>query len=207
MHNHFRALIGFAFALLLAVPSPIGPAWAEASPDTVIRSFYDTLASTMKQGKVLGFTGRYSAMAPAVETAFDLPTMARLSVGPQWSKLGPDQQRRLIDSFSRFSITNYAAQFADFNGQRFDVGKTDPQNDGDVIVESMLVPNDGDAVSLNYRMRRSGENWKIIDVYLNGTISQLASRRSEYTAVLDKDGLDSLIAAIDAKSKALANNP
>jgi phospholipid transport system substrate-binding protein len=206
MHSFLKA--GFGAVLIIGcLALNMADTFGETPPDGVIKSFYDTLTSTMKQGKILGFSGRYSAMAPAVDMAFDLPTMARLSVGPQWSSLSPEQQKRLIDSFSRFSVTNYAAQFVDFAGERFNVGKTEPQGDGDVIVDSILVPSNGDAVSLNYRLRKNGDNWKIIDIYLNGTISQLASRRSEYTAVLSKDGLDALVSAIDAKSNALAGKP
>ena len=65
----------------------------------------------------------------------------------------------------------------------------------------MVTPNEA-PIAINYRMRPDGDGWRIIDVYLNGTVSELALRRSEYAAVLQRDGFDRLVASIDEKIKA-----
>jgi phospholipid transport system substrate-binding protein len=59
-------------------------------------------------------------------------------------------------------------------------------------------------VELNYRLRKTGADWKIIDVFLSGTISQLANYRSEFAATLREKGADGLIALINDKVAALA---
>jgi len=73
----------------------------------------------------------------------------------------------------------------------------------DLIVHSKLIPAHGAPVTLNYRMRGSGNDWKVVDVYLEGTISQLAVRRSEFTAILHSEGPDKLLATLQDQSDRL----
>ncbi len=61
-----------------------------------------------------------------------------------------------------------------------------------------MVPS-GDPVQLAYLMSRNGTRWQIVDVFANGTISQLAVLRSEFTAVLKRDGVPGLIATLSRK--------
>jgi phospholipid transport system substrate-binding protein len=52
-------------------------------------------------------------------------------------------------------------------------------------------------------MRRSGEVWLISDIYLDGAISEVATRRSEFAAILKNEGVDGLIAALNRKADVL----
>jgi phospholipid transport system substrate-binding protein len=68
-----------------------------------------------------------------------------------------------------------------------------------MLVRSRLVEPDGEAIQLNYRLRPVDGKWKIIDVYLNGTVSELALRRSEYSSLIQREGFDSLLVALNQK--------
>ena len=68
---------------------------AADSPNAVIQHFYDALLATMKEAKHLSFDQRYQRLAPVITATFDLGLTSRLSVGPGWTQLTPDQQRRL----------------------------------------------------------------------------------------------------------------
>ncbi len=192
-------------AASLAAPVASLAAGPDASPAAPVQSFYDTLLQAMKGGATLGFKGRYDRRAPAIRRSFDLPLMTRLTTGLDWQKLSADEQQKLIAAFSDFSIANYASQFDDYSGERFDVDpnpiKTD---DGDVIVKTKLVQVKDEPVQLDYLMRQEPDGWKIIDVYLSGTISQLAARRSEFSAVLRRDGAAGLINLLHQKTAQLA---
>jgi phospholipid transport system substrate-binding protein len=60
-------------------------------------------------------------------------------------------------------------------------------------------------VNINYLMRQNNGGWQIADVYLNGTISELATRRSEFSAILHAQGINGLIEALNSKAAALAS--
>jgi len=192
-----------------AVVALLPPLTAHAADDgavATVSAFYDTLMHAMKDGKQLGFTGRRDLLAPAVTRAFDLPLMTRITIGPQWASLTADEQQKLVRAFSDYSIATYANRFDDYSGEKFDVvPKATTSTSGDVIVRSKLVPGNGDPVELDYLMRQASGVWKIVDVYLSGTISQLAAQRSEFTSVLRKGGAAALIQSLRDKVAQLAS--
>ena len=184
---------------LLPVSMSCAASPAGSAVDT-IKSFYDTLLSVMQQAKALGLKGRYEKLAPAIHKAFNLPLMTRLSVGPDWQKIGPDDQKKLTDAFSDLSISTYAARFDGYSGEHFDVDPNPTPTSGGVIVNSKLVQKSGEPVQLNYLMREGEGGWQILDVFLKGTISELATRRSEFSTVLRRDGAQALVQLIENRA-------
>lgn len=190
-----------AFALfVLRIP---GATATETDPAAKqIQTFYAALEDSMKHGHALGMRGRYQAMAPAVDTAFDIPTMIRFIVGANWSTMTDADHRSLIDAFRRMTIASYANNFEDFHGERFDVDANVQNRDSDRFVETTLTPPDNKPVPLIYRMRETNGTWKIIDVMLNGYVSELAMRRSDFASTIASGGA----AALAKKLNMLADN-
>jgi phospholipid transport system substrate-binding protein len=168
------------------------------SPQDTIRSFYATLLATMKQGPALGESGRYAVLAPVVPQVFDVPFMTRLAVGPDWAGLTPSQRREVTAAFGRYVAATYADRFDSYSGEQLQVGGEQPFAGG-YIVRTKIVKPAGDPVTINYLMREDGGAWQIADVYLDGTISQLATQRSEFHSILRRKGVDGLIAALNQK--------
>ena len=173
---------------------------ASAPAAATISAFYDTLIEVMKQAKTLGFKGRYEKLDPAMRRAYNLPLMTRLSVGPDWQKLSPEQQSALTAAFSDFSISTYASRFNGYSGERFEVNPEPVSTAGGVIVSTKLIESDGNVVELNYLLREGEGGWQIIDVFLKGTVSELATRRSEFSAVLRRDGAGALLQLIQQRT-------
>lgn len=168
-----------------------------------IRAFYDALLSVMKQAQQLGVRGRYDKLDAPVRAAFDLPLMTRIAVGPAWTSMAGDEQTALVDAFTRMTIATYASRFDGYSGERFDVeAQSEPRASGR-IVHSKLLPASGEAVVLNYLLRDSGAGWKIVDVYLTGTISELATRRAEFATILKTGGARALIDSLQQKTAAM----
>jgi phospholipid transport system substrate-binding protein len=179
---------------------PISASRAEAPAVDTIKGFYDTLLSVMQQAKALGLKGRYEKLDPAIRKAFNLPLMTRLSVGPDWVKLSPDEQKSITVAFSDFSVSTYAARFDGYSGEHFDVDPNPTQTTGGVIVNTKLVQTNGEDVQLNYLMRDGESGWQILDVFLKGTVSELATRRSEFSTVLRRDGAEALLRLIQSRA-------
>ena len=128
--------------------------------------------------------------------------MARLSVGPSWSGLSEAQRQQVTESFGRYISAIYADRFDSYAGQKLQVTGEQPAAAG-VMVKSQIVKANGEPVNVDYMMRRNGDNWLIADIYLDGAISELATRRSEFSAILRNDGIDGLIAALNRKADLL----
>ena len=168
-----------------------------------ISGFYEVLLETMKSAQRLPVKARYARLEPAVHATFDLSAMTRIAVGPAWTTLTADEQRDLIQQFSRLTVANYANRFDGFSGERFVVDAVVETRGQNRVVHSQLVLTKGDPVVLNYLMHDVGQGWKVIDVYLSGTISELATRRSEFGAILRSGGAAALIVSLRDRADAL----
>ena len=192
----------WAFALVVVVLASVPARAADPAADR-IQSFYTSLLDTMKRGPQLGMQGRYHALEPAVDAAFDIPAMIQFIVGPGWSGTNDGDKNNLIAAFRRMTIANYAANFTSFDGEQFNVDPQVQQRGPDRLVQTTLVPRGQKPVPLVYRMRESSGNWKIIDVFLNGYVSELAMRRSDFAATLAKGGAAALVAKMNQISDGL----
>jgi phospholipid transport system substrate-binding protein len=191
-------LVAGAMAVLVMLPSAPAAA-ASADPAAIqIDGFDGALLGAMKAGKAAGVQGRYRTLAPAVARAFDIPTMIRFAVGPAWSTIPAAQQQGLTDAFERLTVASYAHNFDSFSGERFEVDPNVVTRGPDKVVQTRIFPNGAAPVVISYRMRESGGAWKIIDVFYNGSISQLTTRRADFSATLAQGGATALIAHLNS---------
>ena len=194
-----RRIVGLSLALSLILGVFAGSTAAlAANPQDRVRGFYDTLLTTMKNGPTLGQSGRYARLAPVVDRVFDVRSMTRLAIGPSWATLPLARQQQLIDAFRHYVAATYADRFDSYSGQQLQVTGERPYN-ADVIVQTKIVKSDGDTTTLDYLMHQNQGSWQISDVYLDGTISQLAIQRSEFYSILRREGVDGLVMALNRK--------
>jgi len=186
---------------LTAAPATAN-SFSAAGADTV-RSFYEALLANMRSGPALGARGRYTHIEPVVRRTFDMPFMTRLAVGPEWERLDDAQRQQVSQAFERYISAIYADRFDSYSGERLQVTGEQP-SPGGTLITTEIVKSNGEPVRLNYLMRQNGSAWQIADVYLNGTISELATRRSEFSSIIRAQGIDGLIAMLNNKAESLA---
>lgn len=181
-------------AIMLAAPAV---AQAPSPAVTTIQTFSDALIATMRAGATLGFAGRVTRLTPVIDRSFDLPLSTRLAIGPTWTTMTPADQTALTAAIRRMTIAEYARNFASWNGESISVDTRANLRATDAIVRSTLTRRGGSPVVIAYRLRQSGGSWRIIDVLYNGSISQLATRRSDYARILASGGARALIRHLD----------
>lgn len=177
---------------------------AEPDPASApITAFYAVLLQTMKLAATLPTKARYEKLDPAVRTTFDLPAMTRIAVGPAWTSLPAESQQALVQQFSRMTIATYASRFDGYGGERLEVEPAAEERGANKVVHTRLVQVKGEPVVLNYLMHPTADGWKAIDVYLSGTISELATRRSEFGGLLRSGGAEGLITDLRQRTDTL----
>ena len=180
------------------------PAAAQEDPArTVIQRFQQDLLAVMKEAKNLGVTGRYQRLQPKIEEAFHLPLMIRVATGSFWRKADKEQQSRLVAAFKRLSISTYANRFDGYSGQVFEIVDQRPGPQKTVLVKTRIVSPGDSPARLTYVVKEFKGQWRIVDILLDDDISELAVRRSEYSRLLKKNGVDALIATLNDKADGL----
>jgi phospholipid transport system substrate-binding protein len=180
---------------------------APDAPTRVVDALHENLISVMKDAETLGYDGRFERLEPVINELFDIPFMAEKSIGRHWKTVNEENRTHLLATFERFTVANYAGRFTGYSGQFFETFKEQASKHGTVLVYSQLVSGNGETVQLNYRLRPAGDDgWKIIDVLLNGTVSELALRRSEYSSLIQREGFAALMSALNERIDDLASS-
>ncbi|WP_375382922.1 ABC transporter substrate-binding protein [uncultured Sphingomonas sp.] len=192
-------------AALAAIATPAA-AVAQAVTDPAIvpvQALDAGLLAIMKVGTRAGVSGRAAQIGPVVDRSFDIPLMTRLAVGPGWTGFAPADQTALVAAFRRLTVNTYARNFDAYSGQSFTIApQVDTRIDKlshttDKLVRTSLVDPSGSPIAIAYRLRQSGNGWRIIDVNYK-SISQLTTRRSDFAQVLAQGGAKALVAHLDA---------
>ena len=200
-----RWMCAVSIAAALATGGIFVPAHAQAPDPAVqpVQTLCDALIDVMKNAKALGIKGRHDKLKPVVEQSFDIPDMTKYSVGPSWNTMSPQDQQMLQAAFERYTLANYASNFDGYGGEKFAIEPTvTARVGGDKIVSTKLIGKD-ESHSLAYRMHQVGGAWKILDVYYENSISQLAKQRSDFGATVQSGGAAALEKKINALSDKL----
>ena len=198
-----KGLFSWLASIAAVVVSGSLSSWAQAPSPAVLKieTYYQQLMPTIKQAGRLSVRERDTRFTPVITAIFDLPTMTRLAVGPAWKSFSAEQQAAVRDAFARFIVADYASQIKDYSGESFVVDpQTTPETrGGGEIVKTKLLQPSGRSVSINYLVRRE----RVIDIYLNGTISDLAMRRDEFASIIASGGADVLIKRLRDRTETL----
>ena len=188
-----RLAVFLAALLLLASPANAGPA------SDVIGKLNTVFVDVMQNGKALGYDGRYRKLEPALMEAYDFTEMARVTTGRYWRSFTDDQKKQVVSAFRDLSVATYAARFDGSSGERFNILGEEPAPANNLRVNNQIVPASGEPIRVDYLLRQDGGQWRVIDVYLKSSVSELAVRRDEFAKVLAKSGFDGLISDLNEK--------
>jgi len=187
---------------ILSLGSMLSPARAESPAARRIEGYYQQLMPTLRAAGSLSVRERDRRFTPAITSTFDIATMTRLATGPAWRSFSGAQQAAVRDAFARFLVADYAHQVTDYSGESFVVDpQTSPESHGGgEIVRTKLLQPGGRTVQINYLVRGG----RVIDVYLNGTVSDLATRRDEFASILaGGGGADALVKTLRERTASL----
>jgi phospholipid transport system substrate-binding protein len=197
----FAACAG-SLALALAAPLPVAAQAGDPAAAT-IDTLDAGLLAVMRAGAGAGLQGRIARISPLLDRSFDIPLMTRLSVGPAWNSFSPADQDATVKAFRALTIAQYAKNFDSWGGETFRLDPNVETRGADRLVKTTIAAPGGTPEALAYRLRQSGGQWKVIDIYYRNGISQLATKRSDFAAVVAKGGAPALIGHLNR----LAANP
>jgi phospholipid transport system substrate-binding protein len=179
-------------AAALVAASCLVPAGASAADDPAVQTVRDLYASftvALKDGPG-PLAKRVEAVAPALDKAFDFPTMTRIAVGSKWSGFTPEQQAAVIEAFKRSLTVTYANRLARAAGGKFDVTPKVEERGAQRVVPTRVTASDGDDSEVDFVVN---DGTRIQDVLLNGDVSEIAAQRNALSAPLKSGGADGVV--------------
>ncbi len=189
--------------ILLAALGISEAAHASAAEKPVV-AFQNGLIQVMKDAEKLGVKGRYKALRPLVLDNFNMPFMGALAAGRAWKSATDDQKKRFVAAFERSSVATLATLFDGYSNETFERVGERPGPQGIVFVDTVLHLTDPtDQVQLTYVAKEFSDGWHLIDVIVDGGISELKVRISEYKKTINESGMEGLIKLLENKADEL----
>ncbi len=210
--NLTRSLL-LAGVLALAAPvvsaSVVAPASAQQPAGVVapVSALYAALTTLQGQGSSVPFQQRAERLAPAVDQAFNLPTILQTSIGLRFRSLPDAQKQQLEQVFRQFTIARYVSNFATNSGDTLKVlpnPRPSPYG-GEQIVQTQIVSSSGTVTKLDYVMRQFPQGWQAVDVLVDGHISQVAVQRSDFGSTVSTGDAAPLIESLKRKIRSFSD--
>ena len=133
-----------------------------------------------------------------LDEVFDLETLASLALGPYRQSATPEQLDAYKQAFADYIVVTYEARFDAFTGYSFEVGQARPANNNDVVVRTSVIDPAGQPVLVDFRVRDRDGKLQVIDVSVEG-LSMLKTQRDEFSAVIQRKGIDGLVASLNQR--------
>jgi phospholipid transport system substrate-binding protein len=161
----------------------------------------------MREGEKLDYDGRFKYLQPVIDQTHDIDLIIKTILGTTyWSQLDNDQQDLIVETFRQLSIATYAGRFVQYEGEQFQIIEQRVLPRDQVLVRSQLTKSDGGTVNFDYVLHQVAGGWRIVNILFDG-VSDLAIKRGEYRAILQRDGFQALIEMLKEKIVLTRQNP
>ena len=192
---------GFLLALLFAF---VAPAAAQArGPEQLVQKITEEVLTAIKSDKQLAAGDKEKAMRLAEEKVLpyiDFEEATRLAVGRAWSQANPEQRKKLVSEFRNMLVRTYSNAIEAYHGQTLKVLPSRKQEAKDeATVRAQFIRPGAQPLPLEFQMRKTGQDWKVYDIAVEG-ISLVLTYRSEFDAVVKQEGVDGLIKRLAQKN-------
>lgn len=197
--NFYRITIIFSILCLFSTSG-----WAVDGPldgEEIVVNLHEVLLTAMKSEKSLGYAGRMNIIRNVVSESFNFPLISKVVLGEKWGVLSHEDKQEFVRVMRMLSISTYAHHFSNYSGQKFIIVERKSRNNSLSLSTSLLSDN-GDRTSLKYLLRKNAEGWLIVNVISEG-VSDLALKKAEYSYIIEKDGIKSLLQQLTTKIEAL----
>jgi phospholipid transport system substrate-binding protein len=135
---------------------------------------------------------RESKFRDLLRDDFAMDQIGQFVAGSHWRRMSPAQRDAYQKLFAEWVLKTYSVRLGGYSGERFQVIKSTPAGEKDVIVYTRINKSGGDGFNANWRVRQTGDRYKIIDIYVEG-VSMVITQRSEFDSIFKRHGVDGMI--------------
>jgi phospholipid transport system substrate-binding protein len=180
----------------------VQPVWVAAGvPGDQVRQSTDKLLAILKDPQLKGESKkneRRNKLKEVIYQRFDFTEMAKRSLGSEWRRRSPEEQKEFVKLFTDLLERAYLDQLESYNGEKIQYLK-ETEDDNRAQVDTKVIDNKGREFSVNYRLHNRNGDWKIYDVVIED-ISLINNYRAQFNRVLAKSPYEDLVNRMKGKT-------
>ena len=171
------------------------------APTDQVRQTADQVLALLQDARFKGAdkeSQRRQRLRQIIGNRFDFEEMSKRSLGANWRRVSRDDQQRFVQLFTDFLEKSYADQIESYDGEKIAYGREQLAQD-QAEVDSKIITKKGREVTVNYKLRSAGGDWKVYDVVIEN-VSLVNNYRSQFNRILAKATFNELLKKLEAKS-------
>jgi phospholipid transport system substrate-binding protein len=191
---------------VIAAPAPA----ANEAPDVLVKRISNDVIDTVKADKDIQAGNRNKIMDlvnSKILPYVDADRMTSLAAGRFWRQATPEQQKQLSEEFRTLLVYTYSGALSQIKNEtvEFKPFRADAA-DSEVEVRSQVNMTRGEPITLNYRLNKTAQGWKIYDINVLGAWL-VETYKSTFASEIGKGGIDGLIKKLRERNQQLASKP
>ena len=135
-----------------------------------------------------------------VKNSYDLEKMGKIIIGIDWKQIDTKTQKEFINVFKRFISVNYFRRFNKINELHFEHQTVTNIKDKFKLARVILTA-DNEKFKIDYLLGFKNEKWKIFDVLLDGSISEVATKKSDFKKIIKEEGVSGLVKSLSIRNQ------
>ena len=135
-----------------------------------------------------------------VKNSYDLEKMGKIIIGIDWKQIDTKTQKEFINVFKRFISVNYFRRFNKINELHFE-HQTVTNIEDKFKLARVILTADNEKLKIDYLLGFKNEKWKIFDVLLDGSISEVATKKSDFKKIIKEEGVSGLIKNLSIRNQ------
>jgi phospholipid transport system substrate-binding protein len=203
-----RACIVLGVSVLTA-PALARPGFAANEPAGFVADVGQQAVQILKDTRLTPRIRRHQ-FTTLVEQNFDLPAIARFTLGSYWRLATPLQRRQFLGALDPYLVQVYWSslrRLQQYHGVTLAVVGERPLGSGFTLVATKLSWSGGQRpVKLDWTVTAQGSGYKVVDLNIDN-VNQTLAERSQFSDLLARNGgsLSSLIALMKVESGRLTS--
>jgi phospholipid transport system substrate-binding protein len=198
MKRKFIGLNIILLAVLLILPVQVFAAGAKET----VQGQIDKMLAKMQTPEFKGLErdAKLTEISAIINEVFDYQELSRRTLGREWRKFSPDQQKEFVTLFEKLLESIYADRILAYTHEKIEFGKETELKKGMVEVESYIITTDNKKVPLFYRMTNKSGQWRVYDVVIEG-VSMVKNYRGQFRQILSTKKPEDLLQTLREKTK------
>jgi phospholipid transport system substrate-binding protein len=177
-------------ALLMMIPFQAYAASAKETVETSVNKVLKTLGDPTFKTKPKDV--KITEIGNIIGEVFDYTELSKRTLGREWKKMKPEQQKEFTELFKKLLEGVYADTLLSYTDQKIVFGKEIELKKGRAEVQSDMVLSDGTKVPIFYRLTDKSGQWKTYDLIIEG-VSLVKNYRSQFREILAKESPEKLL--------------
>jgi phospholipid transport system substrate-binding protein len=169
---------------------------ASLSPMDQIKKDVGAIVALL-QDKSLEHDARWAKISEILYARIDSRAMSQSVLAANWRTATDEEKEKFVEYFSQYLEQIYRQKIEAYSNQRVDYLHETIAGEDRAVVDTVIV-TDQTQIPVTYKMRKTGDEWFITDVVIEG-LSLVNNYRATFADKIKQDGMDGLLADIKSQ--------